>query len=175
MSFVGKGKKNQPTEDFLKEYARVKPLYSGALKTACSRFEILDDEFSMTHGHDPIHRIESRLKTAESCYEKLKRRGYKQAPENLKQLTDIAGVRVVCGYIEDIYKIAPVFLNQHDVRLLRQKDYTQKSEAERVQKSASDCGSAGGAFVCGDFGARGNTAENDFDEHVGESGTRSFV
>ena len=70
LSFVGKGKKNQPTEDFLKEYARVKPLYSGALKTACSRFEILDDEFSMTHGHDPIHRIESRLKTAESCYEK---------------------------------------------------------------------------------------------------------
>lgn len=121
--FVGKGKKNQPTEDFLKEYARVKPLYSGALKTACSCFEILDDEFSMTHGHDPIHRIESRLKTAESCYEKLKRRGYKQAPENLKQLTDIAGVRVVCGYIEDIYKIARVFLNQHDVRLLRQKDY----------------------------------------------------
>lgn len=121
--FVGKGKNNQPTEDFLKEYARVKPLYSGALKTACSRFEILDDEFSMTHGHDPIHHIESRLKTAESCYEKLKRRGYKQAPENLKQLTDIAGVRVVCGYIEDIYKIARVFLNQHDVRLLRQKDY----------------------------------------------------
>ena len=112
-----------PTEDFFKEYARVKPLYSGALKTACSRFEILDDEFSMTHGHDPIHHIESRLKTVESCYEKLKRRGFKQEAENLTQLTDIAGVRVVCGYVEDIYKIARVFLNQHDVHLLRQKDY----------------------------------------------------
>ena len=120
------GEKSLPTAEFLKEYARVKPLYSGALKTACSRFEILDDEFSMTHGHDPIHHIESRLKTVESCYEKLKRRGFKQEPDNLKQLTDIAGVRVVCGYIEDIYKIARVFLNQHDVRLLRQKDYIKK-------------------------------------------------
>ncbi len=126
MFLAENGGKIMPTEEFLKEYARVKPLYSGALKTACSRFEILDDEFSMTHGHDPIHHIESRLKTAESCYEKLKRRGYGQTPENLKQLTDIAGVRVVCGYIEDIYKIARVFLNQHDVRLLRQKDYIKK-------------------------------------------------
>ena len=80
----------------------------------------------MTHGHDPIHHIESRLKTSESCYEKLRRRGYGQTPENLKKLTDIAGVRVVCGYVEDIYKIARVFLNQHDVRLIRRKDYIEK-------------------------------------------------
>lgn len=115
--------KNEPTIEFLREYARVQPLYSGALKTACARFEILDDEFSLMHGHDPIHNIESRLKTPESCYEKLKRRGFEQTPENLEKLTDIAGVRVVCGYVEDIYKIARVFLNQHDVRLIRQKDY----------------------------------------------------
>lgn len=63
------GNADKPTEEFLREYARLKPLYSGALKTACSRFEILDDEFSFTHGHDPIHHIESRLKTSESCYE----------------------------------------------------------------------------------------------------------
>ena len=61
------GNADKPTEEFLREYARLKPLYSGALKTACSRFEILDDEFSFTHGHDPIHHIESRLKTPESC------------------------------------------------------------------------------------------------------------
>ena len=112
-----------PTTEFKREYQRIKPLYSGALKTACARFEILDDEFSMLEGHDPIHHIESRLKTVESADEKLKRRGYDQTPQNLKQLSDIAGVRVVCGYVEDIYDIARVFLNQTGVRLLKQKDY----------------------------------------------------
>ena len=71
----------------------------------------------------PIHNIESRLKTVESAYEKLHRRGYEQIPQNLTKLTDIAGVRVVCGYIEDIYKIARVFLNQNGIRLLKEKDY----------------------------------------------------
>ena len=112
-----------PDAAFVKEYMRLKPLYSGALKTACSKFEILDDEFSMIQGHDPIHSIESRLKTVESAYEKLARRGYEQIPRNLTKLTDIAGVRVICGYIEDVYKISRVFLNQTGVRLLKEKDY----------------------------------------------------
>lgn len=122
-----------PTPEFIKEYMRLKPLYSGALKTACSKFEILDDEFGMIQGHDPIHHIVSRLKTVESAYEKLKRRGYEQTPENLLELTDIAGVRVVCSYIEDIYKIARVFVNQNGVRLLKEKDYikTPKSNGYR--------------------------------------------
>lgn len=114
---------NVPDADFIREYRRLKPLYSGALKTACARFEILDDEFSMIQGHDPIHHIESRLKTVESAYEKLGRRGFGQTPKDLIKLTDIAGVRVVCGYIEDIYKIARVFINQNGVRLLKEKDY----------------------------------------------------
>lgn len=112
-----------PDAAFVKEYMRLKPLYSGALKTACSKFEILDDEFSMIQGHDPIHSIESRLKTVESAYEKLARRGYEQIPRNLTKLTDIAGVRVICGYIEDVYKISRVFLNQTGIRLLKEKDY----------------------------------------------------
>ena len=112
-----------PDAVFIREYMRLKPLYSGVLKTACAKFEILDYEFSMIQGHDPIHNIESRLKTVESAYEKLHRRGYEQIPQNLTKLTDIAGVRVVCGYIEDIYKIARVFLNQNGIRLLKEKDY----------------------------------------------------
>jgi len=117
------GEGEGPTPEFIKEYMRLKPLYSGALKTACAKFEILDDEFGMIEGHDPIHHIESRLKTVGSAYEKLKRRGFEQTPQNLTKLTDIAGVRVVCGYIEDIYQIARVFLNQNGVRLLKEKDY----------------------------------------------------
>ncbi len=112
-----------PTPQFVAEYERLKPLYNGALKSVCARFEILDDEFSMLQGHDPIHTIESRLKTVSSAYEKLPRREYDQSPENLSKLTDIAGVRVVCSYIEDVYKIARVFLAQDGVKLLVEKDY----------------------------------------------------
>ncbi|MBQ8375247.1 MAG: GTP pyrophosphokinase family protein [Clostridia bacterium] len=114
-----------PPEAFIKEYMRQKPWFSGAMKTVCAKFEILDDEFTMLKGHDPIHHIESRLKSVESAYEKLPRRGLAPTPENLKHLTDIAGVRVVCGYVEDIYNIADLFLNQEGVVLLQKKDYIQ--------------------------------------------------
>ncbi len=115
-----------PPPQFIAEYERLKPLYNGALKTVCSRFEILHDEFSMLQGHDPIHSIESRLKTVYSAYEKLPRRDFERVPENLSKLTDIAGVRVVCAYIEDVYKIAQVFLAQDGVKLVAEKDYIKK-------------------------------------------------
>jgi putative GTP pyrophosphokinase len=111
-----------PTPEFIREYKKWKPLYSGAMKTARTRFEILDDEFSMIQGHDPIHSIQTRLKTVESAYEKLARRGFAQVADNLTQLKDIAGVRVICSYVEDVYDIADVFLRQEGVVLLQKKD-----------------------------------------------------
>ncbi|MBQ2740440.1 MAG: GTP pyrophosphokinase family protein [Clostridia bacterium] len=115
----------EEAEKFLLEYQRQKPWYSGAMKTVCAKFEVLDDEFSMLRGHDPIHHIESRLKSVESAYEKLARRGYAQVAENLTQLKDIAGVRVICSYVEDVYDIADVFLRQEGVVLLQKKDYIE--------------------------------------------------
>ena len=115
----------EEAEQFLREYQRVKPWYSGAMKTVCAKFEILDDEFSMLRGHDPIHHIESRLKSAESAYEKLPRRGHAPTAANLTKLNDIAGVRVICSYVEDVYDIADVFLRQEGVVLLNKKDYIE--------------------------------------------------
>ncbi|MBR2903590.1 MAG: GTP pyrophosphokinase family protein [Clostridia bacterium] len=115
-----------PSLPFVMEYERLKPLYNGALKTVCSRFEILDDEFSILQGHDPIHSVERRLKTVQSAYEKLPRRELEPLPENISKLTDIAGVRVVCSYIEDVYKIARVFLSQDGIRLIAEKDYIKR-------------------------------------------------
>ena len=115
----------EEAEKFLLEYQRQKPWYSGAMKTVCAKFEVLDDEFSMLRGHDPIHHIENRLKSVESCYEKLARRGFAQVAENLTQLKDIAGVRVICSYVEDVYDIADVFLRQEGVVLLQKKDYIE--------------------------------------------------
>lgn len=115
----------EEAEKFLLEYQRQKPWYSGAMKTVCAKFEVLDDEFSVLRGHDPIHHIESRLKSVESSYEKLARRGYAQVAENLTELKDIAGVRVICSYVEDVYDIAEVFLRQEGVVLLQKKDYIE--------------------------------------------------
>ena len=121
--------KIMPSEEFVAEYKRLKPLYLGAMKTVCTRFEILDNEFGALQGHDPIHHIESRLKSVESAYEKLYRRGVAQLPENITRLNDIAGVRVVCSYIEDIYTIASLFLKQSDVQFLQCKDYIKNPKS----------------------------------------------
>lgn len=119
-----------PTKEFLDEYKRLKPLYLGAMKNVCTRFEILDNEFGALQGHDPIHHIESRLKSAESAYEKLRRRGISQSGKStVTRLNDIAGVRVVCSYIEDIYTIASLFLKQPDVKFLQCKDYIKNPKA----------------------------------------------
>ncbi len=115
----------EEAEKFLLEYQRQKPWYSGAMKTVCAKFEVLDDEFAMLRGHDPIHHIENRLKSVESSYEKLARRGFAQVAENLTELKDIAGVRVICSYVEDVYDIADVFLRQEGVVLLQKKDYIE--------------------------------------------------
>lgn len=163
-----------PDADFIREYMRLKPLYSGAQKTVCAKFEILDDEFSMLQGHDPIHHIESRLKTVESAYEKLKRRGYEQIPENLSKLSDIAGVRVVCGYIEDIYKIARVFVNQTGVRLLQEKDYI-KNPKPNGYRSLHLIAEIPVSLSVFQMGVPVEIRFGQFPEYVGESRTRSFL
>ena len=119
----------EEAEQFLMEYQRQKPWYSGAMKTVCAKFEVLDDEFAMLRGHDPIHHIESRLKSVESAYEKLPRRGLAPTAENLTKLNDIAGVRVICSYVKDVYDIADVFLRQEGVVLIQKKDYIENPKA----------------------------------------------
>lgn len=107
-----------------KDYMEMAQLYKSAIREITTKLEVLDSEFSVRYDHNPIHHIDNRLKSIASIVEKLRRKGAAVSIENAKAyLTDIAGVRVVCGYVEDIYKIARVFLNQHDVHLLRQKDY----------------------------------------------------
>ena len=169
------GNADKPTEEFLREYARLKPLYSGALKTACSRFEILDDEFSFTHGHDPIHHIESRLKTPESCYEKLRRRGY-GANARKSEKTDgyrgrARGVRLCGGYLQDRAGVSESARRAPDT----QERLYRKTETERLQKPASYRGGTRCAFVRGYRRSRGNTVAHDFHEYVGESRTRSLL
>ena len=108
----------------MKEYAAQMQLYNAGIKEIKTKLEILDDEFSTHYEFNPIHHIESRLKSPRSILEKLQR---KNLPITLSALRtgiyDIAGVRVICNYIDDVYRVADLLMAQHDLRLISKSDY----------------------------------------------------
>ena len=82
-------------------------LYQSALKEVGTKLEILNDEFQHVHQYNPIEHIKTRVKTAESIVKKLKRYGYETSIENMvKYINDIAGVRLICSFTSDIYRLA---------------------------------------------------------------------
>ena len=82
-------------------------LYDSALKEINTKIEILNSEFVHIYGHTPIEHIKSRLKTPDSIVKKLKRDGQEVTIQNMvEKLNDIAGIRIICSYTQDIYKIA---------------------------------------------------------------------
>ena len=93
-------------QDVMLEYRKIKLLYRSALKEIGTKLEILNDEFRLVHQYNPIEHIESRLKTDESITRKLMRKGKEITVENIqKYIDDIAGVRVICSFTPDIYRI----------------------------------------------------------------------
>ena len=99
-------------------------LYTSALKEVGTKLEILYDEFQHVHQYNPIEHIESRLKTDESITRKLIRKGKEITVENIqKYIDDIAGVRVICSFTPDIYRIVDMISSQDDIEVLKTKDY----------------------------------------------------
>ena len=99
-------------------------VYNSALKEINTRLEILNDELQSVHQYNPIEHIKSRLKTPESIVNKLKRRGYEVTIANMvKHVNDIAGVRIICSFTSDIYRIADMMARQNDISVLSIKDY----------------------------------------------------
>lgn len=99
-------------------------LYNAALKEVGTKLEILNDEFQHVHKYNPIEHIKTRIKTPESIVKKLKRNGYETSIENMvKHINDIAGVRLICSFTSDIYRLAEMIGNQSDLKVLTIKDY----------------------------------------------------
>ena len=99
-------------------------LCRAAIREVTTKLEVLDDEFSVLHEHNPIHHIESRLKSPRSALEKLQKKGKPLTREMLDEyINDMAGVRVICNYIEDAQLIAGLLIHQSDISLLRSRDY----------------------------------------------------
>ncbi|MGN0307158.1 MAG: GTP pyrophosphokinase family protein [Lachnospiraceae bacterium] len=102
-------------------------IYNSALKEVGTKLEILNDEFQHVHRYNPIEHIKSRIKSSESIVKKLKRNGYESTIQNMVEyVNDIAGIRVICSFTSDIYRIAEMISNQSDIRILQIKDYIQK-------------------------------------------------
>lgn len=106
---------------------RVKHLYRSALKVAVTQMEILDEEFAGLYDHSPIHHIEHRIKTLDSAAKKLKRRGYELTIDNIyAHIQDMAGVRVICNYLDDIYYLRGLLTRTESFRVIREADYIKE-------------------------------------------------
>ena len=115
---------NEEISDTLQDFVSFQQVYEAGIKEIRTKLEILDDEFKVKHDHNPIHHMEYRLKSVKSILGKLEKRGLEVSLESITlNLTDIAGVRVVCNYVSDVYKIADLLIKQSDVKLLKKKDY----------------------------------------------------
>lgn len=126
-SVVSKGL--QSNEDFYKmafQFQEIMMIYESAIKQLETKLEILNKEYKVTGRRNPIETIKSRIKSPDSIAKKLEKKGlsvnFKTMTENLQ---DIAGVRVICPYISDIYNVKDILLKQPDIKLIEQKDYIE--------------------------------------------------
>ncbi len=118
------GKQMQLAAKHLSGFRELMMVYSCAIKEVQTKFDVLNTEFSVRYRRNPIYCINTRLKRPASILEKLERLGLPVTLANIEQsLHDVAGVRVICSYRDDIYRIAEALLRQNDVELLTKKDY----------------------------------------------------
>lgn len=106
---------------------RVTHLYRSALKVAVTQMEILDEEFARLYDHSPIHHIEYRIKTLDSIIDKLRRRGLEVSIDNIyAHIQDVAGIRVICNYLDDIYYLRSLLTRSESYTVLREVDYIKE-------------------------------------------------
>jgi putative GTP pyrophosphokinase len=119
------------TDDFLSAmHENIRPVnelmtyYRCAIMEVETKFNVLNEEFSVQYDRNPIETIKSRLKSNESILKKLKRKELPFSLQSIEEnINDVAGVRVICSFPEDIYMLADCLLNQDDIRLIERKDY----------------------------------------------------
>lgn len=110
--------------DFLTAYKELLMMESCAIKEVQTKLEVLNTEYSVRSQRNPINNIQTRLKSTSSIIQKMRRVGAELTVSEIEEnLNDIAGIRVVCEYIDDIYTIADALVSQSDITLIRCKDY----------------------------------------------------
>lgn len=106
------------------DYKELRMMYAAAIKVVKTKLEILNTEFNLQYHRNPISSVQTRLKSTASTMAKLTKLGSAITIDSIEEkINDIAGVRVICSYIDDIYMIADAITKQHDVELITKKDY----------------------------------------------------
>ena len=107
-----------------RSFNRLMMEYRSAIKEVETKLQVLNEEFSQEYNRNPFESIKSRLKSPDSIFEKLRRKGYPLTLEAIKDnLSDVAGVRVICSFPDDIYRLGGLLTKQDDIILLQAKDY----------------------------------------------------
>lgn len=112
------------------EFQRLMAYYRCAMMEIETKLKVLNEEFSLMYDRNPIASIKTRIKSMPSIIEKIERRDLSFDVESVENyINDIAGVRVICSFPEDVYSIADALLNQDDIMLIRKKDYIENPKA----------------------------------------------
>lgn len=115
---------NSKMSDGVDSWETMMLLYKSALMEVGTKLEILNEEFKHIHQYNPIEHIKQRIKSPESIVKKLKKRGLDSTIDNMREfINDIAGIRVICSFTSDIYRIAEMIRNQNDIKVISVKDY----------------------------------------------------
>lgn len=114
----------QPSVEELSEWRDLMLLHRFALDEVNTKLKILNEEFQFIHDYNPVEHIKSRIKSLESIGAKLEKKELEITPTNARtHVHDIAGIRVTCSFVSDIFKIHDMLANQDDITILRVKDY----------------------------------------------------
>lgn len=109
------------------DWSKALLLYDAALKEINTKLEILNNEFKAAHQYNPIEHITSRIKTPQSIAKKLRHNQKELTIENIvKYVNDVAGIRIICSFTSDIYRIADLIAKQNDIKVLKVKDYIMR-------------------------------------------------
>lgn len=121
-------------KDLKIELTRFMMAYKFALDEMNTKINILKEEFQYIHDYNPIEHVSSRVKSPESILKKIIRKGHDFSLSSIREnIKDIAGIRITCSFISDIYEISNMLQNQKDVKLITMKDYIQNPKPNGYQ------------------------------------------
>ncbi|CAM4102589.1 GTP pyrophosphokinase [Lederbergia lenta] len=124
--------------NYLKEFKVELTRFMMAYKFACdemnTKINILSDEFNFIHDYNPIEHVKSRVKSPESIIKKIQRKGFDFSLSSIKEnIRDIAGIRITCSFIADIYQLSEMLKNQQDIKVIEFKDYIKNPKPNGYQ------------------------------------------
>lgn len=112
------------------EFKKIMLMYNSALKEIETKVNILSDEFQTLYKYNPIEHIKTRVKTPESIIKKMERKGMGITYNNMvNYINDVAGIRIICSFLPDIYRIVEMFEKSEDLKIIEKKDYIKTPKA----------------------------------------------